>query len=381
MLVSTQIMIKRTLILLSACISGLAFAQKQQAIKPFTFKIDGTIRNFEGKTIYVHHKWDDKDFTDSAKIVKGKFSFQLKSAEPNMYWFTTAPTLSAQPNCIFFADDHSVKANLIGDSLPFSHIEGGPTESDYLDYRLIINNLVAIQQKMQADFNAAVQNNDMNAQTAIRNEYQNLNGQFIAGIKNFVKTHPKSAVSGYIIYTDFNNPAIPVTDVEEALNSLDKSILETKFAKLAAKRVNDVRGTTVGYPANNFSQTSSDGKVVKLSDFRGKYVLLDFWASWCRPCRMENPNVVAAYNRFKDKGFTVLGVSMDSNKDPWLAAIQQDGLTWTHVSDLKGWANEVGKTYNVTSIPQNYLIDRDGKIIAKDLRGAALDEKLAEILK
>ena len=110
-------------------------------------------------------------------------------------------------------------------------------------------------------------------------------------------------------------------------------------------------------------------------------MLIDFWASWCKPCRMENPNVVAAYNRFKDKGFTVLGVSMDSNRDPWLAAIQQDNLTWTHVSDLKGWGNEVGKLYGVQGIPQNFLVDKDGKIIAKDLRGAALEEKLAEVLK
>jgi peroxiredoxin len=374
-------MIKRALVIVSACLSGIAFSQKQPAEKMFSFKVDGTIRNYTGKTIYVHHKWNDKDYTDSSKVVDGKFSFRLKSAEPNMYWFTTLRDIGTQPNCIFFADASDVKASLVADSLPFSRIEGGPTEKDYLEYRLMINNLVAVQQKMQADYNVAAQNNDVNTQNAIKAEYQNLNTQFIGGIKNFVKTHPKSAVSGYIIYTDFNNPAIPITDVEEALNSLDKSVSETKFAKLAAKRVNDMRGTTVGYPANNFSQTTPDGKVVKLSDFRGKYVLIDFWASWCRPCRMENPNVVAAYTRFKDKGFTVLGISMDSNKDPWVAAIQQDNLTWTQVSDLKGWGNEVGKMYGVTGIPQNYLIDKDGKIIAKDLRGPALDEKLAEILK
>jgi peroxiredoxin len=250
-----------------------------------------------------------------------------------------------------------------------------------MEYRAMINELVMIQQKMQADYTESTQKGDVAAQQAIQQEYQGLNARYINGIKNFVKTHNTSAVSGYVIYSDFANPAIPLDDVEQALASLDPSIKESKFVKLATKRVEDKRGTTVGYKATDFTQTTPDGKKVSLSDFKGKYVLVDFWASWCRPCRMENPNVVAAYNQFKDKGFTVLGVSMDSNRGPWLQAIEQDQLTWTHVSDLKGWGNEVGKLYNVTGIPQNFLIDRDGKIIAKDLRGAALDEKLAEVLK
>jgi peroxiredoxin len=282
---------------------------------------------------------------------------------------------------LFFADASPIKASLIGDSIAYSSIEGGQTQKDYMEYRAMINNFVMIQQKMQVDYNEATQKGDLAGQQAIQKEYQSLNTQFISGLKKFVITHPKSAVSGYIIYNDLNNPNIPISDVEECLSYIDKSIENTKFIKLAAKRVEDKKGTTVGYKATNFSQTTPDGKVVSLSDFKGKYVLIDFWASWCRPCRMENPNVVSAYNRFKDKGFTVLGVSLDSNRDPWIAAINQDNLTWTHVSDLKGWGNEVGKTYGVTGIPQNYLIDREGKIVAKDLRGAALDEKLAEIIK
>ena len=298
-----------------------------------------------------------------------------------MYWFTLSNDINAQPNYIFFADNAPIKVRLLADSLPFSSIQAGQSQNDYVDYRLIISNFITIQQKMQTDFNQAVQNGDMNTQNAIRTEYQNLNQKYIEGLKSFIRTHPKSAVAGYVIYSDFNNPNIPLKEVEEALSYIDKSVAETKFIKLANKRIDLIRGTTVGYTANNFSQTSTDGKKVSLSDFKGKYVLIDFWASWCRPCRMENPNVVAAYNRFKNKGFTVLGVSMDSNRDPWLAAIQQDNLTWTHVSDLKGWGNEVGKLYGVTGIPQNYLIDKEGKIVAKDLRGPALDEKLAEIIK
>ena len=368
------------LALLALTFSSALSSQNKGKAQPFTTKLQGSISGFTGQKLYLHHKWEDAFSTDSAMVKDGKFVFTIKSTDPNMYWITFGLDPNMQPNVSFFADKAPLKATLKADSLGYSVIEGGQAQKDFTEYRNMINGFVAVQMRMQNDYNAAVQKGDMQTQEAIRAEYGNLNTQYLAGLKNFVKTHPTSAVSGYVIYTDLGNPAIPLAEVEEALGYLDKSITDTKFAKLAAKRVNDVKGTTVGHTATDFKQSTPDGKTVKLSDFRGKYVLLDFWASWCRPCRMENPNVVAAFNRYKDKGFTVLGVSLDNNKEPWLAAIQQDKLTWTHVSDLKGWGNEAGRLYGVTGIPQNFLIDKDGKIIAKDLRGAALDEKLAEVL-
>ena len=135
----------------------------------------------------------------------------------------------------------------------------------------------------------------------------------------------------------------------------------------------------IGDNLPSFTLKNIINKDVSSETFQNKYYLIDFWASWCRPCRMENPNVVAAYQKFKDKGFTVLGISMDSNKEAWLNAIKQDQLTWTQVSDLKGWSNEVGQLYGVGSIPQNFLIGPDGIIIAKELRGSALEQKLSEL--
>lgn len=137
---------------------------------------------------------------------------------------------------------------------------------------------------------------------------------------------------------------------------------------------------SVGTVAPDFSQNKPDGTALKLSSLRGKYVLIDFWASWCGPCRRENPNVVRLYNQYKDKGFEILGVSLDQARDRWLQAIEQDQLTWPHVSDLKGWANEVAKLYEVSSIPKTILLDPQGKIVAKDLRGPSLERMLAQLL-
>ena len=136
----------------------------------------------------------------------------------------------------------------------------------------------------------------------------------------------------------------------------------------------------MGTDALDFTQNDISDKPVTLSSFKGKYVLVDFWASWCRPCRAENPNVVKIYNKFKSKNFTVLGVSLDQQKDAWLKAIEKDNLTWTHVSDLQQWNNAVAQLYRVQSIPQNFLIDPKGKIVAKDLRGEDLEKKLCEYL-
>jgi peroxiredoxin len=152
------------------------------------------------------------------------------------------------------------------------------------------------------------------------------------------------------------------------------------YGKLVKQQIEDGNAGALGSQAIEFSQADPEGKQVSLSSFKGKYVLVDFWASWCRPCRQENPNVVKAYNKFKDKNFTVLGVSLDKDRQPWMKAIRDDKLAWTHVSDLKFWNNEAAAKYKIQSIPQNFLIDPTGKIIAKNLRGPDLESRLCELL-
>lgn len=198
--------------------------------------------------------------------------------------------------------------------------------------------------------------------------------------ENFVKKHPSSFVSPIAIIRIMQSSGNEML-AEKLYQLLSKDVKNSQLSQYVNQQLALAKINPIGSQVANFSQADTSGRPVKISSFRGKYVLIDFWASWCRPCRQENPNVVAAFNKYHDKKFTVLGVSLDQAKPAWMSAIHMDGLTWTHVSDLKGWGNEVASLFHVVSIPQNLLIDPNGKIIAKNLRGEALDNKLEEILK
>ncbi len=167
---------------------------------------------------------------------------------------------------------------------------------------------------------------------------------------------------------------------EKLINSLEDDFSENELFKQYKAAFEKEKLTSIGAIAPDIDLPNPEGDNVKLSSTRGNYVLIDFWAAWCRPCRMENPNLVKAYKKYKDEGFTIYSISLDDNKEDWTKAIEADKMgDWIHVSDLKGWKSAAGQAYGVSAIPANFLIDPNGKIIAKDLRGKALEEKLSKI--
>jgi peroxiredoxin len=260
-------------------------------------------------------------------------------------------------------------------SFPKVSIQGSKTQDDFA----ALNTMFApMFERLQAVANQLNQQG-ASGDEKLKTEYQSLISNIQSTTDAFILERKSSYVAPFaaMVATQLN-PEISVS--ERRLDMLSPEIKQSYFGTMLAKSIEDGKAGAIGSEAIEFTQNDTEGKPVSLSSFRGKYVLIDFWASWCRPCRMENPNVVRAYEQFKSKNFTVLGVSLDRSKDAWIKAIADDKLTWTQVSDLKFWSNEVAQKYKVQSIPQNYLIGPDGKILAKDLRGEELIQQLSELL-
>jgi len=353
-----------------------------------SFTIQGSVEQLQKPAkIYICMKSHGSNKIDSADVKEGKFVLNGIVDEPTMAYLVLKvqdPNMEntghGKHDLLTVFIEKGTLTVTTQDSISKATVTGSAANDDYIKLNELLKDVTSQLKELQQLNRQLYMAKDEEGIRKLEPRFDELEATQNKIMGDYLRNNTGSPIALFVLgqYAGYDiNPA----EIEPIYNKLSKSLRNTPTGKEFAGWLAVAKKTSVGKPVMDFIQPDAEGKNVSLTSFNGKYVLIDFWASWCGPCRAENPNVIRAYSKFKDKGFDVLAVSLDDEKEKWLAAVQADDLSWTNVSDLKGWKNAAAELYGIRAIPQNLLVDPQGKIVARNLRGDALEKKLEEMIK
>ncbi|SFW84530.1 TlpA disulfide reductase family protein [Chitinophaga sancti] len=360
-----------------------------KAQDPQQFRLEASIKKLateQNNKAVLMHMLPGKMVFDTVDVVNGTFVITgTAPAKQKAFLYVTHGGIMPQSiglgdNVPVYLENGTIKVTA-ADSLKHAKVGGTPLNNDQ---QALVDLLAPIQKKvdvLEIQYAAANSSEDSLQSAMVRMRYEALEAKKDSAVLGFVKAHPASLVSLLSLRSYFD-PATKIEKATAGFDLLDPALKASSQGQLFGRMIKRATVLDIGGEAPAFTAANTAGENISLKSFRGKYVLVDFWASWCVPCRHENPNVVKAFNRFKDKNFTIVGFSLDEGndgKEKWLKAIEKDGLPWMQLSDLAGWASPVAMLYNLKAIPANFLLDPSGKIVAKNLRGEELEQKLEEV--
>ncbi len=345
----------------------------QQAGEP-GFSIAGHVKGLsDGSAVFLTDANNPTDTLTSGRVTDGRFLLTGHFTDPNLYDLNFG---SAQKKTLLFLGNEKISIEGDVEDLKSLKTKGSPINDDFANFQQNFNPMFAHLNEIGKLYSSPAAAGKMDSLSRV---YKKLVDSVENEEDQFIQARPSSYVSPFVLMVLIQLSQDIVRE-ERRFNSLSSEVKGGYYGKMADNQIAGAKIGAVGTDALDFTQADTAGRPVSLSSFKGKYVLVDFWASWCGPCRAENPNVLATYSKFRNKNFTVLGISLDRTKDAWIKAIKDDRLTWTQISDLQFWNNAVAIKYHVTQIPTNLLVDPSGKIVGKNLRGQDLTNKLCELL-